>query len=80
MGKVSIDTRTMIQAIRLAGKIMRYARGGYSDDEKQDLVADLLALGASTRGEPSGRWARTAGGTTPAPWGSACAATSWRRR
>ena len=20
------------------------------------------------------------GGTTPAPWGSACAATSWRRR
>tara|TARA_R110001583_G_scaffold63541_1_gene185886 strand:+ start:2326 stop:2475 length:150 start_codon:yes stop_codon:yes gene_type:complete len=36
----------MIQAIRLAGKIMRYARGGYSDDEKQDLVADLLELAA----------------------------------
>ena len=46
MGKVSIDTRTMIQAIRLAGKIMRYARGGYSDDEQQDLVADLLELAA----------------------------------
>jgi hypothetical protein len=46
VGKVSIDTRTMIQAIRLAGKIMRYARGGYSDDEKQDLVADLLELAA----------------------------------
>ena len=46
MGRVSIDTRTMIQAIRLAGKIMRYARGGYSDDERRDLVADLLDLAA----------------------------------
>lgn len=25
---------------------MRYARGGFSDDEKQDLVSDLLELAA----------------------------------
>ncbi len=46
MGKVSIDRETLVQTIRLAGKIMRYARGGFSDDEKQDLVSDLLELAA----------------------------------
>ena len=25
---------------------MRYARGGFSDDEKQDLIGDLLELAA----------------------------------
>ena len=46
MGKVSIDRETLVQAIRIAGKIMRYARGGYSDEEKQDLVGGLLELAA----------------------------------
>ena len=46
MGKVSIDRETLVLTIRLAGKIMRYARGGFSDDEKQDLVSDLLELAA----------------------------------
>ena len=46
MGKVSIDRETLVQTIRLAGKIMRYARGGYNDEEKQDLIGDLLELAA----------------------------------
>ena len=46
MGKVSIDRDTLVKAIRLAGKIMRYSRGGYDDEEKQDLIGDLLELAA----------------------------------
>ena len=46
MGKVSIDRDTLVKAIRIAGKIMRYARGGYNDEEKQDLIGDLLELAA----------------------------------
>ena len=46
MGQVSIDRETLVSAIRIAGKIMRYARGGYSDKEKSDLVGDLLELAA----------------------------------
>ena len=35
-----------MKAIRIAGKIMRYSRGGYDDEEKQDLIGDLLELAA----------------------------------
>ena len=44
MRRVRLNQATIVQALRIAGKIIRYARGGFSRDEIQDLVGDLLHL------------------------------------
>ena len=41
---VRLNQATIVRALRIAGKIIRYARGGFSQDEIQDLVGDLLEL------------------------------------
>jgi len=32
------------EAVRLIAKLIRYSNGGFSSDEKQELIQDLLAL------------------------------------
>ena len=41
---VKINQNTIVRALRIAGKIIRYARGGFSQEEIQDLIGDLLEL------------------------------------
>tara|TARA_R100000963_G_C4622301_1_gene89465 strand:+ start:376 stop:561 length:186 start_codon:yes stop_codon:yes gene_type:complete len=43
---VRIESGTIIKAIRIAGKIIMYAQGGFSQREIKDLVNDLLVLAA----------------------------------
>jgi len=41
---VRLNQATIVRALRIAGKIIRYARGGFDKDEIQDLIGDLLEL------------------------------------
>ena len=41
---ISLNQGTIVKALRIAGKVIRYARGGFDADETKELVADLLEL------------------------------------
>ena len=41
---VRLNQATLVRALRIAGKIIRYARGGFDKEEIQDLIGDLLEL------------------------------------
>ena len=42
--KINIEINTWKASIQLAAKLIRYAKKGYSKEEKQELLADLLEL------------------------------------
>ena len=44
MKRVTIKTGTWSKVFVLVGKLVRYAKGGFTQIEKMDLVIDLLEL------------------------------------
>ena len=44
--QISLDQKVIRRAITVAIKVIRFARGGFSKDEKKELAADLVDLAA----------------------------------
>ena len=42
MGKIKITPASWGQIFALVAKLVRYAQGGFTQDEKSELVSDLL--------------------------------------
>lgn len=42
MGKINITPASWGQIFALVAKLVRYAQGGFTQDEKSELVSDLL--------------------------------------
>ena len=42
--KINIEVSTWKAFIQLAAKLIRYAKKGYTKEEKQEILADLLEL------------------------------------
>lgn len=44
MPKVDITPASWVQIFALIGKLVNYAQGGFTSDEKEELVKDLLEV------------------------------------
>ena len=42
--KINIEINTWKASIQLAAKLIQYAKKGYTKEEKQEILADLLEL------------------------------------
>jgi hypothetical protein len=42
MGKINLTPASWVKIFALIGKLVRYAQGGFTQDEKSELVSDLL--------------------------------------
>ena len=42
MAKITVEPASWLKIFALVGKLVRYAQGGYTPDEKKELIDDLL--------------------------------------
>tara|TARA_R100000655_G_scaffold13056_1_gene29528 strand:- start:201 stop:377 length:177 start_codon:yes stop_codon:yes gene_type:complete len=42
MGKINLTPASWVKIFALIGKLVRYAQGGFTQEEKSELVSDLL--------------------------------------
>jgi hypothetical protein len=42
MGKINLTPASWVKIFALIGKLVKYAQGGFTQDEKSELVSDLL--------------------------------------
>ena len=44
MGQIKVEAASWLKIFALVGKLVRYAQGGFTSDEKQELIEDLLEV------------------------------------
>tara|TARA_R100000353_G_scaffold74490_1_gene56803 strand:+ start:6467 stop:6652 length:186 start_codon:yes stop_codon:yes gene_type:complete len=42
MAKITVEPASWLKIFALVGKLVRYAQGGFTADEKSELISDLL--------------------------------------